>query len=160
MGKHKPKCLFKGFRCSVTHNFQALSRCLFLPKAVPSFLHSIWAFPLYFSFFQPVGLCNNASLSHTSVSLSTSSETITQNHQLPPSPGLQGGAAGPCAADVVQGTAQALASRFWASRYYQRSKLHRSRICWRSPYSANISTDSSLTQTVGWWVVHPDIQQG
>lgn len=35
----------KGLRCSVTHNFQALSRCLFLPRAVLSFLHSIWAFP-------------------------------------------------------------------------------------------------------------------
>ena len=108
VGKHKPKCLFKGLQCSVAHSFQALSRCLFLPRAVLSFLHSIWAFPLYFSTSQPVELHNDVSIFRTSVSQSASSETITKSHQLPPRASLHHGAAGPCAADAVQGSAQAL----------------------------------------------------
>lgn len=78
MCKHKPKCLFRGLQCSVTHDFQALYRHLLLPKAVLLFLHSVWAFPPYFTTSWPVGLWNIVSICHTSDPQSISSKTITK----------------------------------------------------------------------------------
>lgn len=83
MCKHKPKCLFRGLQCSVTHDFQALYGHLLSPKAVLLFLHSVWAFPPYFTTSWPVGLWNIVSICHTSVPRSISSKTITKSHQLP-----------------------------------------------------------------------------